>query len=40
MLNLIETQAKSYGGTPQATDTAVADFCQLVLCLNEFMFVD
>ena len=40
MLNLIETQAKSYGGNPQATDTAVADFCQLVLCLNEFMFVD
>ena len=40
MLNLIETQAKSYGPNPQATDTAVADFCQLVLCLNEFMFVD
>ena len=40
MLVFIETQTKSYGGDAKATDRAVADFCQLVMCLNEFMFVD
>ncbi|MBT4866093.1 MAG: DUF1553 domain-containing protein, partial [Planctomycetaceae bacterium] len=40
MLTFINRQAESYGNNPAATDTAVADFCQLVLCLNEFLFVD
>jgi len=33
-------QAASYGDAPQAMDTAFADFCQLVFCLNEFLFID
>ena len=40
MLAFIEGQSKSYGGDAAANDRAVADFCQLVMCLNEFMFVD
>ncbi|HSG68813.1 MAG TPA: DUF1553 domain-containing protein, partial [Planctomycetaceae bacterium] len=40
MLQFIEQQAASYGENPQATDVAIADFCQLMFCLNEFLFVD
>ena len=40
MLTFIKNQAESYGNNAAATDTAVADFCQLILCLNEFLFVD
>jgi hypothetical protein len=40
MTQFTTQQAASYGDTPQATDTAVADFCQLMFCLNEFLFID
>ena len=40
MSTFISNQADSYGGTEQAQQQALADFCQLVLCLNEFMFID
>ncbi len=40
MTNFINQQTASYGNNPKAFDTAITDFCQLVLCLNEFMFVD
>ena len=36
----LQRQAQSYGNTPQANDRAMADFCQLLLCLNEFVYVD
>ncbi len=37
---LIEHQEKSYGGTPQAREKALVDFCQLLMCLNEFVYID
>ncbi|HCQ39797.1 MAG TPA: hypothetical protein DIV39_11630 [Verrucomicrobiales bacterium] len=40
MSAFIKGQAESYGDSPQAMDTAIADFCQTVICLNEFIFVD
>jgi hypothetical protein len=40
MIGFINTQAASYGGGDQGMDRAVADYCQLMLCLNEFVFVD
>jgi hypothetical protein len=40
MSTFISNQVDSYGGTEQAQQQALADFCQLVLCLNEFMFID
>ena len=40
MLQFIDRQTASYGNDPQATAIAVADCCQIVMCLNEFVFVD
>jgi hypothetical protein len=40
MTTFINNQVASYGGTEQAQQQALGDFCQLVLCLNEFMFID
>jgi cytochrome c553 len=40
MATFIENQSASYGKDAKAKDAAIVDFCQLVLCLNEFMFVD
>ncbi len=40
MTGFIKTQAASYGGDDKAMQRAVADYCQMMLCLNEFMFVD
>ncbi|MCA9017275.1 MAG: DUF1553 domain-containing protein, partial [Planctomycetaceae bacterium] len=40
MLQFIHYQTESYGANPQAAEVAVADFCQLVFCMNEFVFVD
>lgn len=36
----IERQTASYGQAPQARDQALVDFCQVMLCLNEFIYVD
>jgi hypothetical protein len=40
MLAFIDVQAKSYGENATSVETAVADFCQLLICSNEFLFVD
>jgi hypothetical protein len=40
MESFIARQAESYGATPAAREQALVDFCQLVLCLNEFIYVD
>lgn len=40
MLAFLDAQAKSYGGSSKGIETAVADFCQLLICSNEFLFVD
>ncbi len=40
MVAFIEEQAASYGSDSQAMKLAVEDFCQTVICLNEFIFVD
>ncbi|MCA9175426.1 MAG: PSD1 domain-containing protein [Planctomycetales bacterium] len=38
MRQFVEEQSKLYGSG--GTQTAVTDFCQLLLCLNEFIFID
>lgn len=40
MHGFIEHQAESYGKAPQAREQALVDFCQVLLCLNEFIYVD
>lgn len=40
MSAFIEEQALRYGNEESAMVTAVADYCQLMLCLNEFVYVD
>jgi hypothetical protein len=40
MQGFIERQAESYGKSPQAREQALTDFCQVMLCLNEFIYVD
>jgi hypothetical protein len=40
MHGFIERQAESYGKTPQAREQALVDFCQVMLCLNEFIYLD
>ena len=38
----VHTQTEVYrkAGKPDARDLALADFCQTVMCLNEFVFVE
>ncbi|MDP6446564.1 MAG: DUF1553 domain-containing protein, partial [Pirellulaceae bacterium] len=40
MVGFIDSQAKSYGDDEQAMERAVADYCQIMFCLNEFVFID
>lgn len=40
MAAFIDSQTASYGGGGKAKERAIADFCQLMFCLNEFIFVD
>ncbi len=41
MLSFIETQRTLAGGDPTAnTNKALAEFCHVLLCLNEFVYVD
>lgn len=40
MMAFISSQADSYGTDANALNTAVVDYCQLMLCLNEFVYVD
>lgn len=41
-LAFVTAQTASYtaGGKPDARDLALADFCQVLLCLNEFVYVE
>jgi hypothetical protein len=40
MVELIETHTKSYGDDERAPELATTDFCQVILCLNEFVYID
>ena len=40
MVSFIESQTTAYGGNDKAAELAAADFCQIVFCLNEFIFID
>lgn len=40
MLAFIEAQRAALGGTPADVDKALVEFCQVLLCLNEFVYVD
>jgi hypothetical protein len=40
MIGFINNQAAAYGGSESGMEMAVADFCQTIFCLNEFIFVD
>lgn len=40
MTAFLTAQAESYGNDAKAMNLAVADYCQLMLCLNEFVYVD
>lgn len=39
-LAFVKGQEASYGGKSDAHDLALADFCQVVMCLNEIMYVE
>ena len=36
----VKAQEASYAGKADARELALADFCQVVMCLNEFLYVD
>jgi hypothetical protein len=36
----VKAQESSYAGKADARELALADFCQVVMCLNEFMYVE
>jgi hypothetical protein len=41
MLAFIQDQRAAMGGeTSQATDEALVEFCHVLLCLNEFVYID
>jgi hypothetical protein len=40
MTAFIERQKKLRGEDPNATSLALRDFCHLVLCLNEFIYIE
>jgi hypothetical protein len=41
MLAFVDEQRAAIGGDPAAaTDQALVEFCQVLLCLNEFVFID
>jgi hypothetical protein len=40
MQAFIEKQVESYGRSAKATEQAMTDFCQVLLCLNEFVYID
>jgi hypothetical protein len=40
MLGYVAQQIESHGKDPKALDLALPDFCQVLLCLNEFVYVD
>ena len=41
MLAFIDQQRTAMGGdSPETTDKALVEFCHVLLCLNEFVYVD
>jgi len=40
MVALIQQHIESYGDDERAAKLATTDFCQLLLCLNEFVYID
>lgn len=40
MLRFVRSQMDSYGKMPRAMDLALTDVCQVLMCANEFVFVD
>jgi hypothetical protein len=40
MLAFVQRQAHSYGSNARAAEMALTDFCQVLLCLNEFVYID
>ena len=40
MSDFITVQAASYGDADNSLNLAVIDYCQIMLCLNEFLFID
>jgi hypothetical protein len=40
MSDFVSSQAVSYGNSDNSMNQAVVDYCQLMLCLNEFLFID
>jgi Protein of unknown function (DUF1553)/Protein of unknown function (DUF1549)/Planctomycete cytochrome C len=40
MLAYVAQQIEGHGKDPKALDLALTDFCQVLLCLNEFVYVD
>ena len=39
-LAFLKTQEASYKGKADAKDLALADYCQVVMCLNELVYVE
>ena len=40
MTGFLKSQAQSYGSDANAKKMAITDYCQIMLCLNEFVIVD
>jgi hypothetical protein len=40
MQTFIINQTANYGKTPQAFDMAMVDFCHVMLCMDEFVYVE
>ncbi len=40
MVAFVKGQAATYGNNPNATNMALADCCHVLMCLNEFVYVD
>jgi hypothetical protein len=40
MIDFVQRQLESHGKNPKALDLALSDVCQVLLCSNEFVYVD
>ena len=40
MVGFLNSQTLSYGSDANAKKMALTDYCQIMLCLNEFVVVD
>ena len=39
-LTFLDGQTEKYGRTGKAAELALADLCQILMCLNEFVYID